>query len=81
MNELAESFKKLFNEKHMQTDPEFSAKMKNKIDDYEKEITTLLNNNNIVIDNEEIRKIIKSLPNGKALGFAEVTNEMIKYAW
>ena len=31
-------------------------------------------------DNEEIREIIKSLPNGKALGFAEVTNEMIKYA-
>ena len=31
-------------------------------------------------DNEEIREIIKSLPNGKALGFAEVKNEMIKYA-
>ena len=32
------------------------------------------------VDREVIRKIMEELPNNKAIGFAEVTNEMFKYS-
>jgi hypothetical protein len=54
--------------------------MKNKIEAYENKIKQEIQIEKISIDQVIIHQIIKELPNGKSIGFAEISNEMIKNA-
>jgi hypothetical protein len=54
--------------------------MKSKIEAYEIKLKQEIQIEKISIDQVIIQQIIKELPNGKSIGFTEISNEMIKNA-
>ena len=77
INKLKSSYVKLFNERQMEFDETEETRIKQEIIKYEEQIAK--QQKSLVIDRSVIKKIIGKLPNQKAMGFSETSNEMLKY--
>jgi hypothetical protein len=76
VDQIQEEYIRLFNDKIMQNNDNQDDTIENKLKEY---IETIANENRkIKIDQNELNDFINSLGNGKATGFAEVSNEMWK---
>ncbi|CAF1066926.1 unnamed protein product, partial [Brachionus calyciflorus] len=79
MDDLRNNFERLFNEKNNLKNENNLSTAQDEINEYEKIINETLDISNIKVDQDTIKEIIKELPNGKSIGFADVSNEMVKY--
>jgi endonuclease/exonuclease/phosphatase family metal-dependent hydrolase len=79
ITELKDSFMKLFNEKIYTSTTNNDEILKWKNDQIETSIRKEIDEKCVSVNKQSIIKIIETLPNGKSIGFAEISNEMIKY--
>ena len=78
MKNLRNLFYDNFNKRIMEQNDKNDRKLDEEITKFESEIGKK-NEEEIVIDRNDIKKIIEMLPNGKSSGFSEASNEMFKY--
>lgn len=80
INLLEKNFKNLFNGKIIKSNEEqqkYLEEIEKNINEYEKELKG--NNAFYFLCEEDLKRIINDLPNGKSARFREVTNEMFQY--
>jgi hypothetical protein len=78
LDHLKASFSELFNKKIVSSkDDEFMKKIEHEVHEHLNRVSDGCSD--YTVNSTELTMIIKSLRNNKAIGFAEISNEMIKY--
>lgn len=75
---LREEYKKLFNEKIINSSNSENDQMESELNEYKKELSKI-NRFDYKLNPNDIETIIRELPTGKAKGFSDTSSEMFKY--